>query len=57
MQHDWRCGHCGKEIGVYEPLIVIDGEEPRRSSRLLEVERGGAAPLRYHESCWRARRG
>jgi len=49
---DWTCEHCGDIIGVYEAMIVVEGDAERRTSRLNDphVEEGEVAL--YHEPCW-----
>ena len=45
------CDHCGRAIGVYEPLVVFQDGEPRASCRAEEF----ALPLRasyFHHACY-----
>ena len=54
MEHrPWSCERCGNVIGVYEPVVVVEGADKRVSSRLL-LERAERTKtgLRYHEACW-----
>jgi hypothetical protein len=46
-----RCVKCGDRIGVYEPLVHIDGGVARRTSRAAEPEIVHARPV-YHAACW-----
>jgi hypothetical protein len=44
----WRCAHCGREIGVYEPAVIVEDQQERETSRLAERRAPAAA---YHVSC------
>lgn len=48
-----RCDLCGEPLGVYEPLVEIDGERVRRTSRAAAPElscgHGGSC---YHARCF-----
>lgn len=46
-----HCGDCGKVIGVYEPLIDLDGGRPRETSRAQE-QHGREWGRCYHRECW-----
>jgi len=46
-----RCAHCGDVIGVYEPLIVVDGSGTRLTSRAAEPGLAGDAAEHYHGTC------
>ena len=51
MDGHWTCARYGDVIGVYEPMIVVNGDdEERRTSRAAEPEPEPSA--RYHEVCW-----
>jgi len=46
-----RCEVCGEVIGVYEPLVVYDGDSGRTTSRAAEPDlRAGAAGY-SHRDC------
>ena len=47
-----RCGHCGEVIGVYEPLIVIEGREARTTSRAAEPDSGADGSACFHADCY-----
>jgi hypothetical protein len=51
-----RCAHCGEVIGVYEPLIVLEGSGPRLTSRAAEPasDGDGDGTVRYHDACHEA---
>ena len=45
------CDHCGRAIGVYEPLVKFDGGQARETSRASEP--GLPLSARYfHRSCY-----
>jgi hypothetical protein len=52
MDQSWRCACCGQLIGVYEPLLVVDDDGARTTSRAaepgLDCEQG--VP-HYHAAC------
>ena len=47
-----RCDHCGRPVGVFEPLIVADHGRVRETSRAAEP----CLPLTdvtcYHRACY-----
>lgn len=48
-----KCEHCGEVIGVYEPMIVLEGERARATSKA--AEQNGAWSLAaecYHAACY-----
>ncbi len=47
-----RCRSCGEVIGVYEPLIVIEEDEPRETSRAREPHSGADGSECFHGSCY-----
>ena len=50
------CDHCGRLIGVYEPLMIFRDGEARESCRAEE----SGLPLSanyFHRACFQARRG
>jgi hypothetical protein len=53
MGEQWICAHCGDVIGVYEPAVVIEDDEPRETSRANEPELERTSL--YHADCWRQR--
>jgi hypothetical protein len=44
----WTCAHCGLDIGVYEPIVIVEDERERQTSRLAERHARGVP---YHASC------
>jgi hypothetical protein len=48
---DWKCAHCGEVIGVYEPLIVVEGFYERETSRAAEPELAHVEGQHYHRNC------
>jgi hypothetical protein len=51
MGSDWKCAHCGDVIGVYEPLILVDGSGERLTSRAAEPELAHIEGRNYHRTC------
>jgi hypothetical protein len=48
------CEGCGVVIGVYEPLVVGEGQDVRTTSRAAEPHlRAGLVP-HYHRECYAA---
>jgi hypothetical protein len=47
-----RCGHCGDVIGVYEPLVLLDGGEPRTTSAAAEPQIGDEPGVLFHRACY-----
>jgi hypothetical protein len=45
------CPVCGDAIGVYEPVLVIDGGWARTSSLLREPLLGSGADVVIHRAC------
>jgi hypothetical protein len=46
-----RCRHCGEVIGVYEPLVAVEGESSRESSLAREPSLASAPTAHYHRNC------
>jgi len=46
----WLCDHCGDVIGVYEPMVVLEGVSERHTSRANEPRRNPRASI-YHREC------
>jgi hypothetical protein len=51
-----RCRHCGDVIGVYEPMIVLDEGQARKTSRAVEATPGPLGEC-YHNECFTRARG
>jgi hypothetical protein len=51
IDHTSRCARCGEVIGVYEPLVVVEGGGPRDSSLAAEPALSGARSELYHRGC------
>jgi hypothetical protein len=51
IDHASRCARCGEVIGVYEPLVVVEGGAPRDSSLAAEPALSGAPGELYHQGC------
>lgn len=51
------CDHCADAIGVYEPVVVVVGEEARVTSRAAEPMVGSQPGERYHRACYIERFG
>jgi hypothetical protein len=47
-----RCARCDDVIGVYDPLVHVTGERPRRTSRAAEPEVLNLAGRIYHDECY-----
>jgi hypothetical protein len=47
-----RCMDCGELIGVYEPLMHVIDDIPRRTSRAAEPDVGRSAGDCYHAGCY-----
>ncbi len=52
--HALRCDGCGDVIGVYEPAIVIQGEQIRETSVAAEPRRPPAWDRSFHAGCFDA---
>jgi hypothetical protein len=51
-----RCDLCGEPLGVYEPLVEVDGERVRRTSRAASPElKCGQGVSCYHAHCFEER--
>jgi hypothetical protein len=48
------CEDCGDVIGVYEPLVLEDGEVARTTSRAAEPDLRASATTHYHRECYGA---
>jgi hypothetical protein len=46
-----RCDHCREIVGIYEPVAVLDGPEPRHTSVAAEPSLRTAPGARYHLGC------
>jgi hypothetical protein len=46
-----KCEHCNEVIGVYEPMIVVVGEEVCETSRAAEPSVASGPGERYHRTC------
>lgn len=48
-----RCGVCGEPLGVYEPVVEVDGKQVRRTSRAAvpDLCRGDGVAC-YHAACF-----
>ncbi|MFI5004164.1 MAG: hypothetical protein ACHQE6_04040 [Solirubrobacterales bacterium] len=49
-----RCRLCGDVIGVYEPLVMLLGGHPLRTSLAAEPSLAGAVGDAYHGGCYDA---
>ena len=48
-----RCEHCEDVIGVYEPMIVLEGGRARATSKAAEQDSAwGLTSACYHASCY-----
>jgi hypothetical protein len=47
-----RCQQCGDLIGVYEPVIVRDGDAIRETSRIAEPSFELAIGEPFHRNCF-----
>ncbi|MBV9166262.1 MAG: hypothetical protein JO342_08915 [Solirubrobacterales bacterium] len=47
-----RCARCSDVIGVYEPLVQVDGDMARRTSRAAEPTIAAKAGPFYHLDCY-----
>ncbi|MBV9197559.1 MAG: hypothetical protein JO168_25785 [Solirubrobacterales bacterium] len=52
MTPRFRCNHCADVIGVYEPLVVVVGGEPRETSRAAEPAVRFEPGEHYHRECY-----
>lgn len=53
-----RCALCGEPLGVYEPLVEVDGERIRRTSRAAAPDLCcGESGSCYHASCFEQYQG
>ncbi len=46
------CAHCGDVIGIYEPLVVIEPDGPRQTSRAAEPELASPLGTHFHRDCY-----
>jgi hypothetical protein len=46
-----RCGRCGEIIGVYEPLVLLEGRAARSTSCAAEPELMRATGDFFHRAC------
>ena len=54
MGRPWRCAYCGKVIGVYEPLVVMEEDGPRHTSVAAEPELSEDRWEHHHHRCYAA---
>jgi hypothetical protein len=47
-----HCVHCGDVIGAYEPMILVEDGEPRKTSTSAEQDRVRHAGDYYHMACY-----
>jgi hypothetical protein len=48
-----RCPICGEPLGMYEPIVDVDGDRVRRTSRAAEPDLScGGAGSCYHARCF-----
>jgi len=47
-----RCQSCGDVVGVYEPVVVCDGNSARTTSRAAEPNLEATAAAYYHRDCY-----
>jgi nucleotide-binding universal stress UspA family protein len=48
------CVRCGAVIGVHEPLVIVDGDGPRRSTLALLTRAPVEGEAVYHPACFRS---
>jgi hypothetical protein len=46
------CTHCHDVIGIYEPLVVMEGERVRQTSRAAEPELVSPQGMHFHRDCY-----
>ena len=52
-----HCGHCGKPLGIYEPVVVLDQPaHGRRTSLALEPWLANRGAILMHVACAEASR-
>ena len=49
-----RCPHCGDVIGVYEPMVFVDENGARVTSRAAEPTVRDTPGARLHRDCFAA---
>jgi hypothetical protein len=49
--HGRRCAHCGDVLGVYEPIVVVRGDQPPLSTSLANLGDVGAEQAVLHAHC------
>jgi hypothetical protein len=47
-----RCRYCGDVVGVYEPLVLLAGDQARTTSAAAEPHIRGEAGDRFHRACY-----
>lgn len=52
-----RCDHCDEVIGVYEPMVIVNSDEVRMTSRAAEPAIVAETGERYHRTCYLERGG
>jgi hypothetical protein len=50
-----RCALCGEPLGIYEPLIQLDGEKIIRTSRAARPDLPFFADSSFHAGCFEER--
>jgi hypothetical protein len=48
----WICDHCGRVIGVYEPMVVIVDGQRRDTSRAADQLVSAVSGPRFHRDCY-----
>jgi hypothetical protein len=49
---EMRCNLCNEIIGVYEPMVVQQGDEARRTSQAAEPSLAFETVERFHRDCY-----
>ena len=52
-----RCAFCGDVIGVYEPLVLVEGGDVRETSLAADPEAASADATYLHGACHTALAG
>ena len=47
-----RCALCGEPLGIYEPLVELDGEKIIRTSRAARPDLPCVADSSFHARCF-----
>jgi hypothetical protein len=48
----FTCHRCGEVIGVYEPLVLVEGAHARTTSRAAEPDLRRGSNECYHRDCY-----